>query len=143
MGSATPPFPPLRGKGGQGGIEGQLVRSSQGDPTERDGALILEMMRKVGDAIAAKHGKVRKGLRKVMGGTPFMPETVKMYDKAWEKGKREGIALGRKDGRKEALFATAWRMKLGGLDDAQIAGPTGLSLAEIEALRGDETEDPA
>ncbi|MBQ7263886.1 MAG: hypothetical protein IJR14_09240, partial [Synergistaceae bacterium] len=88
--------------------------------TERDGLLILEMMRKVADAIAAKHGKVREELKKVMGGTAFLPETVKLYDKGWEKGmirgrregkregKREGIALGRKEG----ILATARRMKL-------------------------------
>ena len=80
-----------------------------------------------------------------MGGTPFVPETVKLYDKGWEKGmirgRREGIALGRKDGRKEALYATAWRMKDRGLDAAQIADLTGLSLAEVEELRGDEVKD--
>ena len=86
-----------------------------------------------------------------MGGTAFLPETVKMYDQGWEKGmirgrregkregKREGIALGERRG----ILATAWRMKLGGLDAAQIAAFTGLSLAEVEELRGDEAEDPA
>ena len=126
--------------------------------TERDGSLILEMMRKVADAIAAKHGKVREELKKVMGGTPFVPETVKLYDKGWRtgkrEGKREGIALGRSEGialgekrgialgERRGILATAWRMKLGGLDAPQIAAFTGLSVAEVEALRGDEAQDP-
>ena len=106
--------------------------------TERDGALILEMMRKVGDAIAAKHEKVREGLREVMGGTAFVPETVEMYDKGWRTGKREGIALGTErgiaEGRREGLIVAARRMKAMGLTPEQIAQATDLSPAAIEEL---------
>ena len=50
------------------------------------------------------------------------------------KGRAEGRAEGEERGREEALFATARRMKLGGMSDAQIMEFTDLPLAEIQAL---------
>ena len=49
-------------------------------------------------------------------------------------GRKEGRAEGRAEGRDEEKFATARRMKAGGMSDPQIAQFTGLSLADIEAL---------
>ena len=51
-----------------------------------------------------------------------------------ERGFKRGRAEGREEGREEALFATARRMKAGGMSDPQIAQFTGLPLADIKAL---------
>ena len=118
---------------------GERVRREE--LTEREGALILEMMRKVADAIAAKHDEVRKGLRQIMGGTPFVPETVKLYDKGWRtgkrEGKREGIALGRTEGialgRDEGIALGRMNMLFSLVDD-------GLIPIETASMKADMTE---
>ena len=67
-------------------------------------------------------------------------EAAISYSRA--EGEKRGIKLGREEGekrgiklgREEEKFATARRMKAGGMSDPQIAQFTGLPLAAIEAL---------
>ncbi|MFQ7737982.1 MAG: hypothetical protein ACLRJC_10295, partial [Emergencia timonensis] len=49
-------------------------------------------------------------------------------------GKKEGLAEGREEGKKDAAFDTARKMKVDGLNAEVISKYTGLSIEEIEKI---------
>jgi predicted transposase/invertase (TIGR01784 family) len=58
-----------------------------------------------------------------------------------EEGRKEGHKEGREEGREQATRETARNLiQLGALSDAQIAQATGLTLAQVEALRAAEPD---
>ena len=78
-------------------------RVEQGKLSEYESNVIIEMAGKVADNLAAKYTNVRKGVRKVVGGTPFVPQTEIMYREALAKGMREGMREGRREGMREGM----------------------------------------
>jgi predicted transposase/invertase (TIGR01784 family) len=57
-----------------------------------------------------------------------------VIDTAFGEGLQQGMAQGIETGQKQALVATARKMKLMGLPDDQIAQATGLPLGDIDTL---------
>ncbi|MHA3025176.1 Rpn family recombination-promoting nuclease/putative transposase [Chromohalobacter israelensis] len=76
----------------------------------------------------------------------MLAERIKQWPERWEeKGRQEGRQEGRKEGRQEGeqrgIEKTARNLiKLGVLSDEQIAEATGLTVAEVEGLREEDTQ---
>jgi len=71
----------------------------------------------------------------------MLAERIKQWPERWEeKGRLEGRQEGRQEGQLEAKQQTARNLiKLGVLSDEQIAEATGLTMAEVDTLRGEDT----
>ena len=104
----------------------------QGKLSDYEASIIIEMMGKVADSLTEKYTKVKKGVKKVVGGTVFVPKTEKMYRKGIaegeRKGKREGLAEGKREGLAEGKREGLAEGKREGLAEGKREG-----LAEGEA----------
>ncbi len=133
-------------------------RVEQGKLSDYESTLIIEMVGKVADSLAAKYRNVKKGVREVVGGTVFVPETERMYRQGIAEGKREGLAEGERKGKREGkreglaegkraglaegkragIIATARHLlSMGALTLQQIAQATELSIPELEAIKAE------
>ena len=126
----------------------------EGKLTEYQRATIMEMSRKVVDNLARRYRKVKEGARSIMGGQVLQYQAKTAYLQGIEEGKLAGIAegeargkragiaegelKGKREGKREGVIATARQLlSMRVLTLQQIAQATGLSIPEIEALRGE------
>ena len=103
--------------------------AESGQLTEYVKRTLEEMSGKVLEHIARGHEKVREGVKSIMGGRVLEYEAKTIL--------REGIALGEARGEAKGIASTARRMLVRGVPLEQVVDFTGLSLGEVEALRGE------
>ena len=125
------------------GIKRRLEELSEsGKVSEYVKRTLEEMSGKVLEHIARGYERVREGVRTIMGGKVLEYEAKSILNEGIVLGRNEGIVLGRDEGRAEgevfALASVARRMIARGLPSAEISANTGLSVDEVEALRGSE-----
>ena len=103
--------------------------AESGKLTEYVKRTLEEMSGKVLEHVARGHEKVREGVKSIMGGRVLEYEAKTIL--------REGIALGEARGEAKGIASTARRMLVRGVPLEQVVDFTGLSLGEVEALRGE------
>ena len=96
-----------------------------------------EMSGKVLEHIAHGHEKVREGVKSIMGGRVLEYEAKTILREGIALGEARGLAKGLNEGRSDGIASTARRMLVRGVPLEQVVDFTGLSLGEVEALRGE------
>ena len=84
--------------------------------TELEHRIIVELSKKVGDNIARKYERIRKGVEGIMGGKVIETETKKMYNR----GISEGILLGEENGRSEGIIGAIGILKDLNMSESEI-----------------------
>ena len=97
-----------------------------GQITDYEESLIIEMSNLVVDSLTRKYEQVRKGLGEIMGGVVLETLSTNALN--------QGIEIGREEGRDKHARETARLMLADGEDITKIAKYSGLSIEEIESI---------